>query len=96
MSEEAKPAAPIPMSDPKRTAVIFVNNVAGAGFLNGVVNLTFGTANYTPTHDSSDTLLDMQVSSRLRMDLYCATILRDTLTNIIEQNTKAMPEGELN
>ena len=78
----------MPMPDPKRTPVIFVNTVAGGGHLNGVVNLTFATAFFTPTHDSSDTIIDQQVAARLRMDLFCATMLRDTLNNIIEQNTK--------
>ena len=77
-----------PMPDPKRLPVTFVNTVAGAGFVNGVVNITFAVARFTPTADANDTLTDLEVASRLRMDLYCAQELHKTLGVIIEQNTK--------
>lgn len=80
------PDAPA-LNDPNRVPVTFVTEVVVVGFLNGVVNLTFGTSQYTPTQ-SGKIIPDMVCSSRLRMDLYCAQLLHAHLGNIIEQNTK--------
>ncbi len=77
-----------PMPDPNHVPVVFVNDVAGAGFLNGVINLTLSVARYTPLVDGSDTAVDIEVAARLRMDLACAQILKDTLEAILTTNTK--------
>jgi hypothetical protein len=59
------------ISDPHRFLPVFVNQVAGSGHLNGVVNLTFATAQFTPTQ-SGKVDPDLTISCRRRMDLYCA------------------------
>src|SRR5262245_51223485 len=72
------------ITDPHHVPVVFVNQVAAAGHLNGVVNLTLATARWSPTADGTvDT--DMIVAGRLRFDLVCAVQMRDQLTRIIEQ-----------
>ncbi len=82
-----KPAA-LTITDPHHIPAIFVNQLAGSGQLNGVVNLTFATANFMPKADGSVDP-DLVVTSRLRMDFYCAVQLRDALNALIEQNTAA-------
>lgn len=89
MTDEATKA--LPVTDPHRVPSVFVNELAGSGSLNGVVNLTFATAMFTPMSDGTVDP-DLVITSRLRMDLYCAQQLLVTLTQIVEQNTK-MPEG---
>ncbi len=74
------------ISDPKNVPVIFISDVAGIGFLNGVCNLTLVTAQFTPSGDVVDT--DLVVASRLRFDLFCAQRLYEMLGKIIDQNTK--------
>ena len=72
---------------------IFVNSVLGRGLLNGVINLSFATFNWTPTDDGSKVEPDPVVSCRLRMDKICATQLRDVMIELIshleEVETKA-------
>lgn len=82
--------------DPKDTEVVFVSEVSGMGFMNGVVNVTLSQARFTPNGKEVD--IDLIIASRLRMDLFCATSLRDSLTKVIEQNTKgpAQPIGKSN
>lgn len=72
--------------DPNNVPVVFVNSLAGIGFLNGVVNLTFATARWTPR--GSEVLADNVISVRLRMDLFCAQSLHELIGQIIEQHTK--------
>jgi len=79
----------IDVTDPYQTPVIFVSQVVGTGFLNGVVNLTLATARFTPSGGRVEP--DLVVSSRLRMDLFCAQQLRNEIDRIILQNTKANP-----
>ena len=78
---------------PSDIPVVFVNDVAGSGFANGNVNLTFVTARFTPQNDGT-VEPDLVISNRLRMDLWCAQRLHDQLGKIIEQNTK--PQGKPN
>ena len=72
--------------DPHAVPVTFVSDVAGIGFLNGVVNLTLVTARFTPVGKDVDA--DLVVASRLRFDLFCAQRVHEMLGNILEQNTK--------
>lgn len=77
--------ASITITDPFRTPVTFVSQVVGSGILNGVVNVTFATANFTPNNDGKvDT--DLVISSRLRMDLFAAGQLYETLGKLLEQS----------
>jgi hypothetical protein len=85
MSEETSTALPI--TDPYKTPTVFVNQVAGAGHLNGVVNITFTTAQFTPNSDGQ-VLPDLVITARLRMDLFCAQQLYAELGRIIAQNIK--------
>ena len=75
-----------PLTDPNNEPIKFVNEVAGIGILNGVVNITFSTARFLPQDDV--VILDQIVASRLRFDLYCAQRLHDALGKILDENTK--------
>ena len=77
----------LPITDPYRTPTVFVNQVAGSGHLNGVVNITFATAQFTP-NDGGTVDPDLVISARLRMDLFCAQSLYEHLGKIIEQTLK--------
>lgn len=79
-------ATKIKISDPNNVPVVFVGDVAGIGFLNGVINLTYATARFTPDGEKVDH--DLIISARQRMDLYCAQRLHQMLGDIIEANTK--------
>ena len=80
----------IEIRDPNSVPVTFVNQVIGQGVLNGVINITFGTAQFTPKGgDNVD--VDMVVSSRLRMDVICAQRLYEGLGAMLKQ---LFPDGE--
>jgi hypothetical protein len=77
--------------------VVFVNNLAAWGFLNGVLNLAFSTCQFLPElqtgRDGDDSAKVVVVNAEvvtanLRMDLFAAQQLRDALDKIIEANTK--------
>lgn len=75
--------------------VTFVNLLLGRGILNNVVNLTFGTFNFTPdTGQENGVDIDPVVSARLRMDVACARQLHQTLGELLESidsKTPTMP-----
>lgn len=77
---------PISVTDPYQVPVTFVNEVVGSGFLNGNINLTLATARFTPIAGKVEH--DIVITSRLRMDLFCAMQLRDELSRIIAGQTK--------
>jgi hypothetical protein len=77
---------PLPVTDPHRVPSCFVNQVAGAGHLNGVINITFATAMFTPTAKGIEP--DLVITSRLRMDMFCAEQLYAQLGAIIAKNAK--------
>jgi hypothetical protein len=76
--------------------VVFVNNLAAWGFLNGVINVAFSTYEFLPVpHMDPDTgdiqikvMPSEKVSANLRFDLVVAQQVRDALDQIIETNTK--------
>jgi hypothetical protein len=74
--------------------VVFVNNLEVSGFVNGVLNLAFSTAQFVPdvVHDDGEykTVVTPApvITANLRMDLWLAQQLRDRLDEIIEANTK--------
>ena len=68
--------------------VTFVNTVIGRGILNGVINLSFGVFNFTPTDDGKVDV-DPAVACRLRMDKVCATQLRDVMNDLLAIIEKA-------
>jgi len=78
------------LRDPHNVQTVFVNELAGSGFLNGVVNLTFSTAQFTPIENV--VALDRVVASRIRMDLTCAMELRNALDRIISESTAPTPK----
>lgn len=82
-----KPADSLPITDPYKTPTIFVNQVVGSGHLNGVVNVTFATAQFTP-NENGNVDPDLVITGRLRMDLFCAQTLYDHIGKIIEQTLK--------
>jgi hypothetical protein len=76
--------------------VTFVNLVLSRGVYNGVVNISFGTYNFTPNHDNSEVDPDMVVSARLRMDIMCAQQLHESLGELLAAlKTPAQPNGQL-
>lgn len=83
MSDDA-----IKVTDPDNVKITFVNQVLGQGHLNSVVNITLGAARFTPS-DSSNIDVDMVVAARLRMDIICASQLRDSLDALLK---KILPE----
>jgi hypothetical protein len=81
--------ARLPITDPHKVEYAFVNDVAGIGFLNGVLNVTFTQARWTPNQMGQENIPpDLIVAARLRMDLMCAQVLRDQLSKIIEAETR--------
>jgi len=84
------------MKNQDNIGVVFVNTIVGRGSLNNVVNLTFGTFNWTPTTNESGLPVvdpDPVVSARLRMDLVCAKQLRDVMNDLIDSIEKAEIEA---
>lgn len=77
----------LPISDPYRTPTTFVNQIAAFGHMNGVVNLAFATAQFTP-NAAGGVDPDLVITCRLRMDLFCAQQLYAELGKIIQQNVK--------
>lgn len=77
----------IDISDPHNTPVVFANSVIGSGHLNGVINITLGTARFSPTHDGK-IATDLVISARLRLDMACAEQLAAQLGKLIEQMTQ--------
>ena len=79
--------------------VTFVNTMTVSGFLNGNINLAFTTARWTarfdPEQQQAVVVPDEYESCFLRMDLHCATQVRDALDRIIKDQTKA-PSGAIN
>jgi hypothetical protein len=71
--------------------VTFVNVIVGRGSFNGVVNLSFGVFNWTPTEQGTIDP-DPAVACRLRMDKQCAIQLRDNMIDLL----KSMEEAEAN
>lgn len=77
--------------------VVFVNSVAVSGFLNGVINVAFNTAQFLPEWNSDQTgkyeltgkvAVSEVITANLRLDLHCAQQLHDLLASIIAQQTK--------
>lgn len=98
IKDEKNQSAPHPLlNDPNNIPVTFVNELSHCGFLNGVVNLTFGVARFTPwTTDEPGQVAvkaDVIVAAQLRMDLFAVQVLRDELTRILDaQHVKPAPE----
>ena len=77
------------ITDPLHVAPIFVSMVAGSGVLNGVSNLTFCTANFTPQGDSIEP--DFVISCRLRMDLPCLQQLYEQIGHMLHPPQSEKP-----
>lgn len=77
---------------------IFVNTLKINGFLNGVINLAFSTAQWYPRTkgDHIEVAVEEPITVDLRMDLATAQAVRDALDRIIEQNTTSKPPGLAN
>jgi hypothetical protein len=69
----------------KDVPIVFVNSTIVSGFLNGVVNLAFSTAQYLP--EDGKVVASEVVTAQLRMDLFCAQQLHDSLASILAQQT---------
>lgn len=77
------------MKSTDSAGVTFVNVLLGSGTLNGVVNLQFGTYQFTPNEFEEKVDADLVVSCRLRMDFTCLKQLHENLTKLIEQAEQA-------
>lgn len=86
---------PLPIRDPENVRVTFVNEVANIGHLNGVINVTLLTAQWTPD-GQGNIPPDLVIGARLRFDLACAQQIHSMLGDIIKQNTKPAPAGKPN
>jgi hypothetical protein len=89
---------PLTITDPHNVPVTFVNELVARGHLNGVVNLTFATARFTPTSLGGDSKIDadLVVTARLRMDMYCVQALYLSLGDIIQKNVVTVEGEKLN
>lgn len=74
----------LPVTDPHRVSITWVNQVVGSGHLNGVINITLAAAMFTPTAKGIEP--DLVITSRLRMDMFCAEQLYAQLGEIIKNN----------
>jgi hypothetical protein len=75
--------------------VVFVNSVVGRGVLNGVINLSFSTFNFTPSPDGSQVEVDPAISCRLRMDKICAIQLRDVMNELLSAIEKVETDAAM-
>ena len=78
--------------DPHKVPTVFTNQVGVSGFLNGVVNVTLLTADFVVMKDNS-VRTESVIASNLRMDLICATQLRDHLDKIINEQAHVREAG---
>lgn len=78
------------MSMENKSEVVFVTGLATWGFLNGVINVAFTTAQFLPEVQGEEVKVISAdiISANLRLDLNVAQQLRDVLDGIIEQHTK--------
>lgn len=79
--------APLPITDPHNVPVAFCNQLAGSGFYNGNINLTFTVARFSPTaigEGAPPIEPDLVIAARLRMDLACAEQLYQALGSILQ------------
>lgn len=80
------------MSMENKSEVVYVTGLATWGFLNGIINVAFTTAQFLPEVDGETEAVKVvsadYISANLRLDLNVAQQLRDALDGIIEQHTK--------
>lgn len=75
--------------------VVFVTELEVSGFLNGVVNMAFSTAQFVPSKDDDDRPVvapEAVITANLRFDLRLAQVIHDRLGEIIETQTKPQPK----
>lgn len=84
----------LPIKDDPNVPCTYVNDVASWGVQNGVLNLTFVTAYFTPTSTAVQAVApDLRIASRLRMDMLTARSLYDVLDAAFKaQKTQSMPQ----
>lgn len=76
--------------------VVYVTSLAVSGFLNGIVNLGFSTAQFLPIphHDSATGETEVKVqaaevmTANLRFDLMVAQQVHDALGKMLDQHVK--------
>ena len=85
--------------------VVFVTELEVSGFMNGVINLAFSTAQFVPVDVVDDeasidnprtkTIVAHEpvITANLRMDLRLAQILRARLDELIEDQIKPAPKA---
>lgn len=66
-----------------QVGVTFVNTVVGRGALNGVINVSFGVFNFTPSDNGEVVDVDPTIACRLRMDKACAIQLRNAMNDLL-------------
>ena len=83
------------MRSSDQVGVEFVNTVIGRGILNGVINLSFGVFQFTPSEDGKTVDIDPVVACRLRMDKVCATQLRDVMNELLATIERAEADAAM-
>ena len=81
------------MKSTDHVGVTFVNTVLNRGIFNGVVNLSLGVLQFTPSDDGTTVDPDPVIAARLRMDKICARQIRDALSELLEMIDKAEHEA---
>ena len=84
MTEDTDKPISLTITDPYEIPITFVNEVVGRGHLNGVINLTFATARFTPT--AGEIAPDLVITARLRMDMACLRQTYMVLGELISMN----------
>jgi len=78
--------------------VKFVTDLEVSGFLNGVLNMAFSTAQFIPVQEIDPENMNKtrlvvsqapKITVNLRFDLRLAQIIRDRLDELIDENTKS-------
>lgn len=83
------------MNSKDDVGITFVNLVPSVGYHNGVVNVSLGAFQFTPQDDGKTVDPDPVIVSRLRMDEAAATLLRDSLTNILQAMADARVKAQV-
>ena len=70
------------MKSADQVGITFANTVVGRGIFNSVINVSLAALQFTPTDDGKIES-DPVITCRLRLDVPCATQLRDALDELL-------------
>ena len=75
-----------------QVGITFANTVVGRGVFNSVINVSLAALTFAPTDDGKIDA-DPVITCRLRLDIACATQLRDALDELLMLIEKAKTEA---